>query len=187
MDEFTKLREKIRVCNRCPFNSTTDVRYTGGTGIDYRVMFIAESPSTACGTGIIDSDQNFTKTPRDRFFLEARRRVGLENSYITDIVKCGVPNGKPSLFKLENCLSYLKEEIILVNPNVIVAVGKTITLQNGNKRITYNFADLLQRYLGNTIPITWIYHYSWIYRYHRHNEGIIQKFKHSFEGIKRFL
>jgi uracil-DNA glycosylase family 4 len=187
MLELAEVQHKIRGCQRCQFNENTDVRYCGGSGVDFRVMFVAESPSTAGGTGIREPELNFSKTPRDELFLNARKRVGMRDSYITDLVKCGIVNGKPSLEKLDNCFPYLQEEIRLVRPRVIVAVGKTISFQDGKKRVTYNFLELLQKRIGNAIPTTWVYHYSWVYRYHRDHNEMTRRFHKQFDDILKFL
>lgn len=187
MSDFLDLQKAIRACGTCQFNKHRDVRYTGGAGTDFRVMFVAESPSTAGGTGILDPDLNFTRTPRDRLFFEARNRIGLENCYITDLVKCGIPNGKPSLHKLDSCIEYLREEIRIVAPKVIVAVGKSISFQDGATRITYDYQAFLRQRLGETIPICWIYHYAWIYRYKRNDPEMMRIFYQQFAKILRYL
>ena len=49
-----------------------------------------------------------------------------EDAYISNIVKCRPPeNRKPSLEEIRSCESWLKEQIRLINPEVILLVGAT--------------------------------------------------------------
>ncbi len=155
------LERKIWDCNRCDFNERTDARFCGGLGNDFRVMFISESPSTSAGTGKFLGEKNFNATEADQLFFQVRKKFGLENCYITDFVKCGIPNGKPSKHKVEQYVEYLKEEIAIVKPKVIVAVGKSFKLQDNKK--SYRFVEILMKYLDFQKPILSTWHYSYVY------------------------
>lgn len=49
-----------------------------------------------------------------------------EDSYISNIVKCRPPeNRKPSIEEMEACEPWLKEQIRLINPKIILLVGAT--------------------------------------------------------------
>ena len=155
------LERKIWNCNKCDFNERTDARFCGGLGDDFRVMFISESPSTSAGTGKFLGAMNFNATEADKLFSKVRKKFDLENCYTTDFVKCGIPNGKPSKHKIEQCVEYLKEEIAIVKPKVIVAVGKSFKLQDSKK--PYRFVEILTKYLDFQKPILSTWHYSYVY------------------------
>jgi len=55
--------------------------------------------------------------------------LGLKNNvYITNVVKCKPPNNrKPKWKEIGACSKYLMSEIKLLNPKVIVAMGKVAT------------------------------------------------------------
>ncbi len=161
MNNLEELCDTIQNCTKCPFDSKKDVRYCGGVGTDYRAFFIAESPSTAGGVGIKDNTENFSKTGADRLFHSVRKKYGLENCYTTDLVKCGIAAGKPDQSKVDNCLAYLKEEIRLIRPIVIVAVGKTLKLADNKNHI--KFSDYLTEILETNIPIIETWHYSYVW------------------------
>ncbi len=146
------LGDEISNCNKCPFNEKTDVRFCGGFGNDYRVMFVAESPSTSGGIGIKNADQNFGVTGADKLFSKIREKHGLGDCYLTDFVKCGIPGGKPTKQKIDNCVEYLKKEIEIIKPKVIVAVGKLAK-------------EMIEDNLKLEIQIFFTYHYSWIFRW----------------------
>jgi uracil-DNA glycosylase len=166
MSEFEQLEIELMQCNNCPFNESTDVRICGGVGKDYRVMFIAESPSTSGGTGIKRASDNFNITSADALFNEVRELFGFGDCYLTDFVKCGKAKGKPTAENVQNCLTYLKRELELVKPKAIVAVGKTFKVQTeGSKRKSYDFADFIREHLSPDIPVVSTFHYSYVWRW----------------------
>ena len=58
--------------------------------------------------------------------LESGDIYSNEDSYISNIVKCRPPeNRKPSIEEMEACEPWLKEQIRLINPKIILLVGAT--------------------------------------------------------------
>jgi DNA polymerase len=168
-NELQKLHQQIRECTSCPFDASKEVRYCGGVGSDPRVLFVAESPSTKGGIGKRPAEDNFIPTYKaDILFKKMKTEFGLDDCYSTDLVKCGVPSGKPTIQKLNNCVHFLKEEIRILRPKVIVAVGKTFAVQeNGKVKPARLFDTLLQELLNpefSDIPILVTWHYSYVWR-----------------------
>lgn len=184
---LTQLNSSIESCRKCDFDNNNDVRYCGGHGTDSRAMFIAESPSSSGGTGIKSASDNFGSTPADKLFFDIKKEFGLENCYTTDLVKCGKKNSKPTLTKILNCRDYLQEEISIINPKVLVAVGKTIAFVNDGEKTSMPFKAFLEIFLNSTLPIIWTYHYSYIYRYKRNDRSMIEKYKNQHNNIKKSL
>jgi uracil-DNA glycosylase family 4 len=55
----------------------------------------------------------------------SRSGVGAAGAYVTNVVKCRPPNGRvPQPAELAQCASYLQREIALVQPKMIVAMGR---------------------------------------------------------------
>ncbi len=183
------LERKICDCTKCKFNERTDARFCGGVGNDFRVMFISESPSTSAGTGKFLGEKNFNATAADRLFKQIRSKFGLENCYTTDFVKCGIPNGKPSKHKVEQCVEYLKEEIVIVNPKVIVAVGKGFNYvePNTSQIKHWNFVELLRRYLNIKIPLVTTWHYSYVNRYLKNKPEKMREYEEQHRKILQYL
>lgn len=93
--------------------------------IDYRLMFICESPGPSAEEGNAeDLKPCFYGSPRDLRFQKVRQKYGLVNCYITNTVKCGVRRGgKHSRAEVEACRKFLVRETNLVEPMIIVGVG----------------------------------------------------------------
>ena len=61
------------------------------------------------------------------FSREVNDKFALINAYITAAVRCAPPQNKPLKEELDNCSSYLKEELFLLgNVRVIVCLGKIV-------------------------------------------------------------
>jgi uracil-DNA glycosylase len=117
------LAEEIRPCTRCGLSQhrkqTVFARGTGSSG----VCFIGEGP------GADEDAQGFPFVGKagqllDRMILA----MGFERDevYVCNIVKCRPPdNRKPEPDEMAACMPYLNEQIELVAPQVIVALGAT--------------------------------------------------------------
>ena len=193
MTKLINLEKEIKNCKKCDFDEKKDARYCGGKGSDHRVVFIAESPSTKGGRGIFPAEAGFdVKYAADKLFFDTRKKFGLENCYLTDYVKCGVPSGKPTKHKAEKCINYLCDEIKEVNPKVIVTVGKYFYYYEGDKLQTPVFSKFigseLKRISPNfNLPILSIDHYSHVYRYHRNDEYELKLWEEQFLEITKYI
>lgn len=179
------LEKKVWDCNKCDFNERTDARFCGGKGKDFRVMFIAKVPSTSGGTGKFLGEQNFNTTEADELFSKVRSNFGLESCYSTDFVKCGIPNGSPTKHKVDQCVEYVREELEIVKPKVIVAVGKTFNLQGCGK--PYDFVKLLKDYLNVQIPIVSTWHYYYVNRYLKSKQDKMKEYEEQHLKILSYL
>lgn len=104
-------------------------------GIDRRVIFVAERPGPT--PGLIPNDtivqrifcvENDSRPGVARKLErchEVRKKYGLENCYLTNIVKCSKFKGtdKPSKDEINECSKHLIREIEIIKPEVVVAVG----------------------------------------------------------------
>lgn len=110
-------------------------------GVDRRVLFVCESPTKhASGSpdfalpgAQIDGWRcwgGYNATVTDGFW-RARTKYGLQNCWITNIVKCGAGPGlgKPVSEEVLNCSPFLRREIEILQPSVIALVGKGDTVK----------------------------------------------------------
>lgn len=117
------LAEEIRPCTRCELSKhrkqTVFARGTGSSG----VCFVGEGP------GADEDAQGFPFVGKagqllDRMILA----MGFERDevYVCNVVKCRPPdNRKPEPDEMAACMPYLSEQLELVAPQVIVALGAT--------------------------------------------------------------
>lgn len=126
-DNWEELEESIKGCNRCKLcNGRTNIVFgTGNKEAD--LMFIGEGPGA-------DEDAQGIPFVGKAGQLMNRAFEGLgikrEEVYIANIVKCRPPNNRdPEQDEAIACLDYLRNQVILVKPKVIVLLGR-IALQN---------------------------------------------------------
>jgi uracil-DNA glycosylase len=117
------LAEVVRSCTKCGLSQhrkqTVFARGTGSSG----VCFVGEGPGAdedAQGLPFVGKAGQLL----DRM-IEAMG-LGRDEVYVCNVVKCRPPdNRKPELDEMAACLPYLNEQLELIRPRVIVALGAT--------------------------------------------------------------
>ncbi len=124
----TKLRleviaETVRSCTRCGLSQhrkqTVFARGTGSSG----VCFVGEGPGAdedAAGLPFVGAAGQLLDK------MIAAMGLGRDEVYVCNVVKCRPPdNRKPELDEMAACIPYLNEQLDLIQPRVIVALGAT--------------------------------------------------------------
>lgn len=122
--EIRKLKKMVRKCRKCPGLNIKkpNIALMGQGNPDARLMFVAQSPCELCalkqkifykGSGVI-LDKGLKR------INESRKTV-----YVTNVCKCHTPNNRRNTAsEIQNCREYLEKEIEIVEPEIIVALGK---------------------------------------------------------------
>ncbi|WP_306053622.1 uracil-DNA glycosylase [Natronococcus wangiae] len=113
-------------CTRCPALVESRSQIVNGTGPeDPDVVFVGEGP------GAREDERGEPFVGRSGSVLDEQlRTVGLDRDAvrISNCVRCRPPeNRDPTKDELENCRGYLMREIDLLEPDVIVTLGKVPT------------------------------------------------------------
>ena len=127
---FAELRQRALACVRCPNLVAARKNVVFGVGdINAQLMFIGEAP------GADEDDQGEPFVGKAGLLLtRIIRTMGLtrESVYIGNILKCrpdtpgqASGNRKPTPEEMQTCIPYLHEQIDLIRPKVIVALGGT--------------------------------------------------------------
>jgi uracil-DNA glycosylase family 4 len=119
------VEERIVNCQKCPLAATRTNAVPGEGDPDADLMFIGEAPGRdedLQGRPFVGrAGQLLTK------IIQAMK-LGRENVYITNIVKCRPPNNRePSRQETDECKGYLFEQIANIQPKVIVTLGNVPT------------------------------------------------------------
>jgi DNA polymerase len=114
---------EVTECTRCPELVESRSRIVNGTGpADADVVFVGEGP------GAREDEQGEPFVGRSGSVLDdALADYGLarDDVRITNCVRCRPPeNRDPTTQELENCRGYLEQEIELLDPDVVVTLGK---------------------------------------------------------------
>jgi DNA polymerase len=127
---FAELRERALACVKCPHLASSRKNVVFGVGsIDALLMFVGEAPGA-------DEDEQGEPFVGKAGQLLTRiiETMGLRRGdvYIGNILKCrpdtpgqSAGNRKPTPDEMKTCIPYLHEQIDLIRPRVLVALGAT--------------------------------------------------------------
>jgi uracil-DNA glycosylase family 4 len=117
------LAETVKGCTRCALHAeriqTVFARGTGTSGL----CFVGEGP------GADEDEQGFPFVGKAGQLLD--KMIGAmgfdrDEVYVCNIVKCRPPNNrKPEPEEMLSCMPYLEEQLVTLQPQVIVALGAT--------------------------------------------------------------
>jgi uracil-DNA glycosylase family 4 len=116
------LQQCVADCKRCPLHQTRAQTVFGVGNTKAKLMIIGEAP------GFHEDQQGEPFVGRAGQLLNAMlHAIGLERSeiYIANILKCRPPeNRDPLPEEVAQCTPYLKQQIALIQPTVLCAVGR---------------------------------------------------------------
>lgn len=122
MDDLSKIAEEVRVCSLCGLSATRTNAVPGEGPAHAKVMLIGEGP------GLTEDQQGRPFVGRSgRLLTELLAIAGYrrEDVFITNVVKCRpCENRDPLPEEILACSRYLDRQIALVNPKVIVTLGR---------------------------------------------------------------
>ena len=126
-ETWEELEESIKGCNKCKLCKTRQNIVFGEGNKNAKIMFIGEGPGA-------DEDRQ-----GEPFVGKAGKLMNLafetlgikrEEVYIANVVKCRPPsNRNPEDDEAFACLNYLRNQVLLVKPEIIVLLG-SIALKN---------------------------------------------------------
>ena len=128
MDQWTSLREECLQCQKCALADTRTNVVFGVGRTDAEVLFIGEGPG---------ENEDLTGEPfvgrGGKLLDDMLSLINLDrhkNIYIGNIVKCRPPrNRDPLNTEQEACIGWLKRQIELLDPKLIVCLGRISAMQ----------------------------------------------------------
>lgn len=162
--------EQVRNCRRCKLCERRSNTVFGVGNPQARLAFVGEGP------GFEEDRQGIPFVgPAGQLLTRMIAAMGLrrEDVYICNVVKCRPPNNRdPEPEEILACSPYLYEQLRIVDPEVIVALGLPAarTLLNSQlsmSRLRGHFHDFLLRDASGdarTIPLMPTYHPAYLLR-----------------------
>ena len=142
MDEYKNIVQACNQCDKCSFHADRSsaivgrTLWSGDSNLNAPIMIIGEAPGfneDKLGIPFVGAAGKYMQAGLDKLGLS--RKV-----YITNILKCRPPkNRDPSDKEKENCAPYLKRQIELIRPYIIISIGRhafTELVPDHNLRIT---------------------------------------------------
>ena len=171
---FQELRERALACVKCPHLASSRKNVVFGVGnIDAELMFVGEAPG---------ADEDAQGEPfvgnAGELLTKIITATGLrrDDVYIANILKCrpdtpgqNAGNRKPTAEEMQMCIPYLHEQIDLIQPKVLVALGGTAVEGLLNLSGITKLRGQWQTYRG--IPLMPTFHPSYLLR----NQAMAEK------------
>ena len=168
-DTLASLKSEASRCRRCPLYAPASQIVFGEGPVNARIMFVGEQPGDQedlAGLPFVG--------PAGQLFNAALAEAGVDRAqaYVTNAVKHFKfkPQGKrrihdkPNVGEINHCRWWLKREIDLVQPDLVVALGATAarSLIGRNIPITANRGQVLESIEG--VPVLVTIHPSYLLR-----------------------
>ncbi|HOW96693.1 MAG TPA: uracil-DNA glycosylase [Kiritimatiellia bacterium] len=150
-DSLAAIAREVDACARCPLHSTRTRTVPGQGSTAPEIMFIGEGP------GADEDQQGLAFVGRaGQLLTKIIEAMGFtrDQVFIGNIVKCRPPGNRvPMPEEMQTCLPFLRRQIALLKPKVIVALGATavkglLDVQSGITRLrgqwmSYEGIDLM--------------------------------------------
>lgn len=122
--DFDSLKNSVKSCYLCNLSKTRNNVVFGEGNSSAKLMFVGEGPRA----GEDESGRVFVGRAGDIVTNIIEKVLGLkrEEIYIANILKCRTPENRvPTMEEASACKPYLMQQIEMVKPQIIVALGST--------------------------------------------------------------
>ena len=123
--QLDELRIRAESCTDCGLAATRTTVVFGTGSPTARIMFVGEAP------GKSEDEQGVPFVGRaGQLLTTLLEEIGLtrDDSYIANVLKCRPPNNRdPKQEEIDACKGYLRTQIDLINPEVVMTLGNFAT------------------------------------------------------------
>ena len=160
--DWEGLVSDIAACTACPLCHTRKKTVPGVGAQTAQWMFVGEGPGAeedALGEPFVGQAGRLLDN-----MLKAIALTRSEHTYITNVVKCRPPgNRDPEPIEVAACTPYLERQVALLQPRVIVALGKfaALTLLDTDATVS-SLRGRVHDYRG--VPLIVTYHPAYLLR-----------------------
>lgn len=160
--DWPALKETVRGCEACQLRAGCSQTVFGVGDEQADWLFVGEGPGAdedAQGEPFVGQAGKLL----DNMLFSIGLKRG-ENVYIANVVKCRPPNNRnPEADEIAACMPYLRRQVALIRPRVIIALGKiAATSLLGRDATLGSLRGTLHDYHGTPLIIT--YHPAYLLR-----------------------
>lgn len=116
------IAEQVAICTRCPLHESRKQTVFARGNPNAKLMVIGEAP------GFYEDQQGLPFVGKAGSLLNkmlASIELSEQDVYIANVIKCRPPNNRdPELEEINQCSDYLSQQIALIKPKLILAVGR---------------------------------------------------------------
>ena len=180
--QFNEHQFKIMNCNKCRLSKLSQHRCVGLGNLDSKVIFIGEAP------GRVENPElrglPFVGNRSSDLLMDIIYELypnGYDDVYITNVVKCNPPkNRTPLPDEIEKCSKFLREELNIIKPKVIVCLGRTAANWFGIRESLNN--AVYKDYTWRAALVKVLHHPSFVLRF---GPKAVSQYKAQFRLIKK--
>lgn len=122
LSSLQNLADKVSNCTQCSLHQGRTQTVFARGNPQAKLMVIGEAP------GFYEDQQGKPFVGKAGILLDkmlAAIGINEEQVYIANVIKCRPPNNRdPQLMEIEACQSYLQQQIDLIKPKLLLAVGR---------------------------------------------------------------
>lgn len=173
-NDLNELRNLCAACHACPLGDTRTNPVFGVGNPEADLMFVGEAPGEQedlSGTPFVGRAGQLL----DRY-LEAVE-INRDQVYIANILKCRPPkNRDPKPEEEDACIGYLREQVRLIRPKIIVCLGRIAAMRliRPDYKITAEHGRWVEK---GGFSMTAVYHPAAILRDPRKREDMLEDMK----------
>jgi DNA polymerase len=162
-DDWNELRARVAACTRCTLCNTRTQTVFGVGNQAAEWLIVGEAP------GAEEDRRGEPFVGRAGQLLNSMlRAIGLarEQVYIANVLKCRPPgNRDPSAAEAAECLPYLEQQISLLKPKVMLAVGRIAAQNLLRTEVTLGrLRQQVHRFGDSGVPLVVTYHPAYLLR-----------------------
>ena len=173
-ENWDKLYNECAACQKCPLCQTRTNCVFGVGNKNAELMFVGEAPGEQedlSGTPFVGRAGQLL----DKFLYAVD--IPREDVYIANILKCRPPkNRDPQPAEEDACIGYLREQVKLIKPRIIVCLGRIAAMRliDPTYKITKEHGTWVKK--GNYL-MTAVYHPALLLRDPRKKEEMLTDMK----------
>jgi uracil-DNA glycosylase len=161
--DWPDLRVRVAACTRCALSNTRTQTVFGVGNLGAEWLIVGEAP------GAEEDRQGEPFVGRAGQLLTSMlRAIGLarEQVYIANVLKCRPPgNRDPTGSEVAECLPYLEQQIALLKPKVMLAVGRIAAQNLLRTDVTLGrLRQQVHRFGHSQVPLVVTYHPAYLLR-----------------------
>ena len=161
--DWPELQARVAACTRCPLHGTRTQTVFGVGSRQAQWLIVGEAP------GAEEDARGEPFVGRAGQLLNSMlRAVGLarEQVYIANVLKCRPPgNRDPAASEAAECLPYLEQQIALLKPKIMLAVGRIAAQNLLRTDITLGrLRRQVHRFGLSQVPLVVTYHPAYLLR-----------------------
>jgi uracil-DNA glycosylase len=161
--DWPALRARVAACTRCSLSTTRTQTVFGVGNLQAEWLIVGEAP----GAEEDRSGEPFVGRA-GQLLNSMLRAIGLarEQVYIANVLKCRPPGNRDPVFsETVECLPYLEQQIALLKPKIMLAVGR-IAAQNllRTEKTLGSLRQQVHRFGISQVPLIVTYHPGYLLR-----------------------